>query len=401
MSDMKSVEAGVSAAGLVVVPASSGPQMRAVLVGGEAAARELSSASATFQRAALSVGTRRSYESDLRMFCRWLAGYTEKEPIPDTLVEEQLSFPRSAAEVAEYLSEKALQRTAEDQPRYSTASIGRWVAAIAWGHHERGFPNPCAGRQVTDTINGIRRSTHRPIKRAAPLLVADLRKAVLAADVTSFPAGVKGTRDIALLVFGFAGAFRRSELSDLLIGDVFLHAEDGLHVRVRSSKTDQEGRGQIKALPYGANSATCPPCAFRRWYRLLHAQEQGRPEVMRSASRAGPRDSCLPGPVDGVFDRKVTVVSGDGQDRDDQGDGCAGGRDRADGHRTRPRCRDSRAENITGHSLRSGFVTQAIRAGATDHQIMRQTGHKNPATVHVYARENAPLEQNAVTTLGL
>lgn len=400
MSDGSGPATGASTPAVFVLPLGTGPQSRAVPVGGEAAARELTTASVLFQRAALSPGTRRSYESDVRMFCRWLAGYTGKEPISDTLVEEQLSFPRSAKEVAEYLSEKALQRTPEDLPRYSTASIGRWVAAIAWGHHERGFRNPCADRQVTDTLNGIWRSTHRPTKRASPLLAADLRKTVLAVDVTSFPAGVKGTRDIALLVFGFAGAFRRTELSELVVGDVFLHAEDGLHVRVRSSKTDQEGRGQVKALPYGANSATCPPCAFRRWYLLLQAQEEGRPEVMRTLRSQDlaihvcqdPWSASLPGraPLFRAMAKTGTIrasaVQGDAIGRVVTERGAAAG---------------IPAGNITGHSLRSGFVTQAIRAGATDHEIMRQTGHKNPATVHVYARENAPLEQNAVTTLGL
>ncbi|GAA4266626.1 integrase [Frondihabitans peucedani] len=334
------------------------------------------------------------------MFCRWLAGYTEKEPIPEDLVDEQLSFPRSATEVGEYLAEKALQRTPEDLPRYSTASIGRWVAAIAWGHHERGFPNPCTARQVTDTLNGIRRSTHRPTKRASPLLVGDLRKVVLGTNVTSFPAGVKGTRDIALLVFGFAGAFRRSELSALLVGDVFLHEEDGLHVRVRSSKTDQEGRGQIKALPYGANSATCPPCAFRRWYRLLEAQEQGRPEVMRALRGQNLAIHVCQDPWTGTLPGRSPLfrsMAKTGTIRATAVQGDAIGRMVTE----RAHAAGIPARNITGHSLRSGFVTQAIRAGATDHQIMRQTGHKNPATVHVYARENAPLEQNAVTTLGL
>jgi site-specific recombinase XerD len=270
MGDTGTAAGDVQRSGVVLVAAQAGPRKRAVPVGGEAAAGGLTSASVTFQRAALSSGTRRSYKSDLRMFCRWLAGYTEKEPIPDGLVDEQLSFPRSATEIAEYLSEKALQRTGEDVPRYSTASIGRWVAAIAWGHHERGFPNPCIGRQVTAKINGIRRSTHRPTKRASPLLVADLRRVVLATDVTSFPAGVKGTRDIALLVFGFAGAFRRSELSHLLLGDVFLHAEDGLHVRCgprRSrraagrSKPSRMGRivRRVRRVRFAAGTGSCKP----------------------------------------------------------------------------------------------------------------------------------------------
>jgi integrase len=56
---------------------------------------------------------------------------------------------------------------------------------------------------------------------------------------------------------------------------------------------------------------------------------------------------------------------------------------------------------LGGHSLRSGFVTEAFRAGADAHSIMRQTGHRSPAMLEVYAREHAPLTGNAVTRLGL
>jgi hypothetical protein len=74
MSDGSNSTMGASTPAVVVRPSGAGPQSRPVPVGGEAAARELSTASAAFQRAALSSGTRRSYESDVRMFCRWLAG---------------------------------------------------------------------------------------------------------------------------------------------------------------------------------------------------------------------------------------------------------------------------------------------------------------------------------------
>jgi len=100
MNDVDTILAASEPPPLVVVSPDAGPRTRAIAVGGEVAARELTSASVTFPRAALLTGTRRSYESDLRMFCRWLAGYTEKEPIPETLVDEQLSFPRSAIEVS-------------------------------------------------------------------------------------------------------------------------------------------------------------------------------------------------------------------------------------------------------------------------------------------------------------
>ena len=61
----------------------------------------------------------------------------------------------------------------------------------------------------------------------------------------------------------------------------------------------------------------------------------------------------------------------------------------------------AQTQRLGGHSLRSGFVTEAFRAGADAHSIMRQTGHRSPAMLEVYAREHAPLVGNAVTRIGL
>jgi len=71
-------------------------------------------------------------------------------------------------------------------------------------------------------------------------------------------------RDAALLLVGFATAARRSELVGLAVGDVAAHRVDGLHLRLRTSKTDQEARGTVKAVPYGRDPVTCPPCAYTR-----------------------------------------------------------------------------------------------------------------------------------------
>src|SRR4051812_23429993 len=90
-------------------------------------------------------------------------------------------------------------------------------------------------------------------------------------------------RDMALLLMGFAGASRRSELVALTVADVELHRADGLHVRIRSSKTDQEARGQVKALRYGRDPATCPPCAFVRWREMLHAVDTADSGTQRRA----------------------------------------------------------------------------------------------------------------------
>ena len=90
---------------------------------------------------------------------------------------------------------------------------------------------------------------------------------------------------MALLLMGFAGAHRRSELVALTLADVTLHRTDGLHVRLRSSKTDQEAHGQVKALPYGRDPVTCPPCAYVRWREVLHAYDTADPDDPRRSGR--------------------------------------------------------------------------------------------------------------------
>jgi hypothetical protein len=89
---------------------------------------------------------------------------------------------------------------------------------------------------------------------------------------------------------GFAGAFRRSELVGLSVGDVTRHWTDGMHVRLRSSKTEQEAQGRVVALPYGQDPVTWPPCAWVRWRELLHAADTAaegkeRATVMRVVRR--------------------------------------------------------------------------------------------------------------------
>ena len=208
----------------------------------------------------------------------------------------------------------------------------------------------------------------------------------------------------------------------MTVADVTPHPTDGLHVRLRSSKTDQEAHGQVKAMPFGRDPVTCPPCAFVRWRQLLHAWDTAPPGEQRRAvmtvlrrqaagSHSGTGDDeggaaqhcCrrvrLPEPADpdrALFPR----VHATGAIGPDPMTGHAVNRmirRRADQAGFTP----ARTQLLGGHSLRSGFVTEAFRAGADAHAIMRQTGHRGPAMLEVYAREHAPLVGNAVTRIGL
>ena len=267
------------------------------------------------------------------------------------------------------------------------------------------------------------------------MLLADIRGLVdwLELVAGGWPAGVAARRDTALLLMGFAGAFRRSELTGLTVGDVTRHRADGLHVRLRSSKTDQEGTGRVVALPYGRDPVTCPPCAWVRWRELLHAadtapEEKKRAAVMRVLRRQPAHDHVADQPAE-----NPDAVDGEGPVTAGRLHVCRTSRlpDPVDPGRvlfpsvhgtgvirTQPMSGDAvyemirrRAEQagytttqiarLGGHSLRAGFVTEAFRQGADAHQIMRQTGHRSHAVLEGYAREHAPLVANAVTRIGL
>jgi integrase len=349
-----------------------------------------------------SAGTRRAYDSSWRRFTDWCssAGHT--------------ALPAHPATVAAYLVAAADTWTQDGDRAYSPATLTKWVAAIADRHRRAGVGvSPSTHELVRATLSGIRReyaqAGDRPRTPRAPLLTDDVLAIITAArtQAKGWADKVAERRDTALLLMGFAGAFRRSELVSLIGHDVEMHPLDGVHVKVRRSKTDQEGQGRVHALPRSSDPARCPPCAFARWAQVVAASDSGgRPAVIALLSRAGSDDLtdhiCEDTKVAkiGAHRPVFRAISGNGKLSDTAMSGAAvhsAVRRRA----TKAGYPESVVSNLGAHSLRSGFVTQAFRNGADAHSIMRQTAHRSPAMVEIYAREQAPLLGNAVTELGL
>lgn len=345
------------------------------------------------QASAMAANTQSAYRSDWRSFDVWCR------------MRGQQSLPATPETVATYLAGLADRIDGTGAWLYAPSTIGRRLAAIGKVHELAGHLSPTKQPVVTTTMSGIRRERIRPTRRMSPLLLADLRAMLAGIDLWDFPGGVIGRRDAALLLMGFAGAFRRSELAELTVGDVIRHPEDGLHVHLRRSKTDQEGRGSVRALPFGSHAETCPPCAYTRWMQVLVAfVEQGRVGLLRVLRR--PRHPaqlthvCHTGGLPQVLDPTLPLflpvhksgVPGDGPITGHAINAMV--KKRVGGAGLDP-------AQFGGHSLRAGFVTQAVRAGADAGAIMRQTGHRSTAMVELYRRENAPLIGNAVTAIGL
>lgn len=346
-----------------------------------------------------SEGTRRAYASAWRRFEGWCRrnGYQ--------------ALPAHPATVAAYLVDAAETVDENGERAYSTMSLGKWTSAIFDRHRRAGMdPNPAGHELVRQTMSGIRRQYagrgDRPRQPRTPLLTDDVLLLVSTAreQATGWASQVCERRDSALLLMGFAGAFRRSELSALTGADVELHAADGVHVHLRKSKTDQLGEGGVYPLPRTKDPLRCPACAYVRWAAVVSAHEDGgngavirlitdAPEfgdrhVCRSrAPKIRPRSPVFRSCRNGVL--STGPLSGAGVH--------AVIRRRA----LRAGFEPEAVERLGGHSLRAGFVTQAARAGADHHSIMRQTGHRTPAMVTRYVRESAPLIGNAVTVLGL
>jgi site-specific recombinase XerD len=357
--------------------------MLAVTPSGREAVRE-------FQQKAISDSTRRGYETDWAAFTSWC----------DQVGAD--SLPADPELVSTYLAMAANMVDENGDLYYAPGTLKRWLWSINKAHFVAGFAKPGSHPDVSTTMAGIKRVRARPADRKAPLLLGDLKRVFGEIDLNSWPHGVIGQRDTTMLLFGFAGAYRRSELASLQLRDVRIHPEDGLHVLLRSSKTDQESVGVVKGLPFGANPVTCPPCAFVRWVRILAAAGEGRPALIRVLMTVDiTRHVCRePLPellrVDGrlpVF--RPVMKNGAVTDRPISGNVVN------DVVQRRVAAAGMDAPAYGAHSLRAGFVTQSFRAGATHHEIMRQTGHKGVETLEIYSRETDPLRHNAVTRLGL
>jgi integrase len=255
----------------------------------------------------------------------------------------QTAIPASPHTVAAYLA-----RQATEGRRCSTVSLH--AAAIRYAHRVAGHPNPCDSALVREVVRGIRRTTGVAPKQAAALTLPRLAQAVMGLDRSS----VRGRRDAALLTLGFALAARRSELVALDMDDLEDDG-DGLLVRVRRSKTDQEGQGSVLYVPMARELLdVCAVRAVRAWIGDL-VESHG--PLFRSVRKGGALGGRL---SDRAVDLVVRSVSGD-----------VGG-----------------PVGFSAHSLRAGLVTTLAAQGRTELEIMEQSRHKSSAMVRTYARSD-------------
>jgi integrase len=307
-------------------------------------AEQLGDQTRRFLEASKTDATRKAYRSDWAVFTAWC----EAQGVD--------SLPAAPETVAFFIADEA--------GRVKAATITRRLATISQAHQAEGHePSPTSSALVRTTMAGIRRTKGTAQTAKAPALTADIR-----AMVDTVPGNLLGVRDRALLLIGFAGAFRRSELVALDVSDV-VEVADGLVVTLRHSKTDQDGAGRKVGIPYGSTLATCPVRSLKAW---LEASAITEGPLFRNVNRHGQVAAV------GLSDKTVALVVKRAAER--------GGLDPA---------------LYAGHSLRAGLATSAAAAGVSERAIMAQTGHKSLPMVRRYIRDGQLFRENAAAALGL
>lgn len=296
-----------------------------------------------FAAASMSENTRRAYASDLAAF----SAYARKLGAGP--------MPASPETVAAYLSSLA-------KSGRKASTITRAAAAIATAHRMAGHTSPTTHPAVGAVLAGIRRKLGTAPVKKAPIVVEDLRALVRTCD-----GSVSGLRDRALLVLGFAGAFRRSELAALDVADISFETA-GAVVTLRRSKTDQEGRGRVVGIPYGSDPSTCPVRTLRAYLGAVGAEDG---KVFRAITRHGSVGTALSG-------HAIAEIV-----------------------KARARLAGLDAAAVSGHSLRAGHVTSAAKSGKSLDRIMAQTGHTSTATVLGYIRRAGVFDGNSAAGIGL
>jgi integrase len=236
--------------------------------------------------------------------------------------------------------------------------------AIAEAHKAAGVDSPTHAPIVRNTMKGIRRTMGTaPVQKSAAL-TEDIRAMVETLENRT----TIDVRDRALILLGFAGAFRRSELVGLDVEDCAF-GKDGLTVTLRRSKTDQEGVGRKIGIPYGSNPETCPVRTMQAW---METAGMSSGPVFRSINRHG---HVQEGRLSGIDVARVVKKLAERAGLD--------------------------STHYAGHSLRAGHATTAAIGGASERSIMNQTGHRSVQMVRRYIRNGNLFRENSAGKLGL
>lgn len=304
---------------------------------------ELGARASAYIADAKAENTRRGYRSDWSDFVSWCEKY------------RRAALPAAADTVAYYLADRSQD--------LKTSTLKRRLATIAEAHKAAGLEPPTKQTQVRYVWAGICREKGVAQSHMKPTLTRHIREMI-----SHLPDSLLGVRDRALILLGFAGAMRRSELVGLDVTDLAI-AEEGLVVVIRKSKTDQVGVGRKIGIPFGEHPETCPVKAVQAWLDNSGIDEG---PLFRSVNKHGyVLETRLSDQVVADVVKRSLLAAG------------------------------KSARKYAAHSLRAGLITQAAMAGVSERAIQDQSGHKSLAVMRRYIRDGSLFRENAAAKVGL
>ena len=280
-----------------------------------------------------SINTLRAYQSDYKDFSLFCSKNGFK------------AMPTQPKVLALYITHLA------SYSKYST--LKRRLASISIIHKTKGHYIDTKHPIIVENLMGIKRTKGTNQKGKKPLLINDLKLLIQAIDMSK-EKNIRKIRDKALILIGFSGGFRRSELVDIEYEDLEF-VEEGVKIFVKRSKTDQSGEGMTKAIPYFDNINFCPVKALNKWVVVADLKD---------------------GKIFNISDKNVALII-------KKYANYAG----LDAHK------------YAGHSLRSGFATSTAESGAEERNIMAMTGHKSTEMVRRYIKEANLFKNNALNKI--
>ncbi len=295
-----------------------------------------------FVDAARSANTKRAYQQAWESFCEFCAttGATSR-PASETLIAEYLTHLAHAGK------------------KVSTIRLA--VAAISAAHRSSGLSDPTKHESLKLLMAGIARTLGTAPEQKTPILRADLERLV-----TALPHTLTGHRDKALLLVGYAGAFRRSELVSLDV-EALRYVEGGMLAVVRRSKTDQVGEGLLKPIPrLKQHRLLCPMTALLGWLDLAQITKGPLFRKVDQWEHVHP-ERLVPESVSLILKRACLAAGLD-------------------------------PERYAGHSLRSGLTTQAFADDVAAMAIRKVTGHHSDRILADYERSAGALALKAART---
>ena len=244
------------------------------------------------------------------------------------------------------------------------STLKRRLASIKVIHRLKGHYIDTKHPIIAENLMGIKRKMGVKQISKKPLLINDLK--LLIKVINEEKNEYKKYQNRALLLIGFAGGFRRSELVSIEYDDIDF-VEEGVKILVRRSKTDQFGEGMIKGLPYFTNETYCPVTSLKKWLEI--SKVKSGPIFRRFSKGSILTDKRL-------TDQSVVLLMKEYLN-------LAG----------------IENKNFAGHSLRSGFATVAAESGADERSIMAMTGHKTTQMVRRYIKEANIFKNNALNKI--